>query len=111
MRKVCDEILRFFLNTRTNDVASVANKAVGGRRAFKIGCSISNHDNFQLSFGLQLTRVVISDLRDRFTFSTAAACRLIHIKTDVVSIEIKKQLVCEEIGDWNLKFLCDGINE
>lgn len=111
LHKIGDEKLRPFADTLTNNVSTISDEAVGWRRAFKVGRTVSNHHDIELSVGLQLTRVEVSDLSDCFAFSAASACRLVHIKSTIISLEVEKQLVGEQIVERNIKLLRNGINE
>lgn len=100
--EVGDEELRPIADTVANDVAAVSDEAVSWWSAFKVGSAISNHHNLQLTVGLQLTRVEISDLRDCFAFSSASACWLVAVKSAVVTVEVEEQFVGEQVVEWNV---------
>lgn len=93
LHEIGHEVQRSVANAFSHDVASVADEKVCWRGAFKICGSITNHYYFQLTVGLQLTRAEIPNLNDSLALAPTSTCRLIDIKSTVISVEIKQQLV------------------
>lgn len=109
--KVGNIVLRSFANTITNHIAAIANEIVSWRCTFKVGCAVTNHHDFKLAIGLQLTRVETSDLSDSFAFASTSTRRLVHIKSSVVPIEVKQEFVGEKIVQWYAQLLGNWIDK
>lgn len=109
--EVCDEELRSLANAFAHDVSTVTNEVVGRWCAFQVRGSIADHHNFQLIVSLQLTRVEVPNLRDRLSFSTASARRLINVESSIITVEVEQQLVGEQIVQRNVQLLSDGIDQ
>lgn len=103
--------MRSIADTFTHNVSSVSDKVVCRRRTFEIRRAIANHNDRQLIISLQLAWIETSDLRDRFAFSTRSARWLINIKTAVVAVEVKQQLVREQIVERNVEFTGHWIDQ
>lgn len=111
LHKIGDEILRPIADAVANNIAAIPNEVVSWWCAFQVSGAVSNHNDLELTVALQLARIEVSDLCDRFTFSSTSACRLIGIEGSVISIEIKQKFVGEQIVDRDLKFPGDGVDK
>lgn len=103
--EISNEIFWSLTHGFAYNISTIAYEIIGRRARFQICCPIADHDNCQFIVRYQLTAIEISYLRYRFSFSAAAWRRLIYIKSTVISIEVKQELICEEICERNVKLL------
>lgn len=93
LHEIGHEVHRSIPNAFSHDVTSVADEKVCWRGAFEISGTIAHHYYFQLIVGLQLTRAEISNLNDSLALAPTATRRLIDVKSTVISVEIKQELI------------------